>query len=125
MTVRFARCLLVSFACGCSVAPPPAGEVDAEQRVADSAPVTCESHDDCADGERCQLVDIPAGPGIAPVYVDDPVAIARTARAQVAEGRGPQKAAQPECDGDCAPYSGDLTVRPAKPLAMCSLSVLK
>lgn len=124
MTVRFARCLLVSFTCGCSVAPPPAGEVDIEtanvrEPVEEGAATACSSHAECAAAELCQVVDVPHGPGIAPVYVDDAAVVARNARVAVATGRAVQKAPQPECDGDCAPYTGDLGIRPARPLSIC------
>ena len=60
------------------------------------------------------------GPGIAPVYAEDVAVRARFAYLDNAAARAtPLKDKRPVCEGECAPYSGDLTIRVVAPLTAC------
>lgn len=84
------------------------------------ASAACQSHADCDAGSKCRVVDVPMGPGIKAIYVDDDAAVARSATAELAASRlRPEKAAPPQCDGECGPYTGDLTIRRTAPVTRC------
>lgn len=60
------------------------------------------------------------GPGIAPVYAEDDAVAERFAIANIAARSDDVEIGdEPACDGNCAPYAGDLTIRRLAPLTEC------
>jgi hypothetical protein len=81
---------------------------------------TCTSDIDCASGERCRVLDETRKPEDGTLYADDMQEELLTAHEAVAlADEEPQFAEPPVCEGECAPYTGDLQIRPSAPLALC------
>lgn len=81
---------------------------------------TCRADSDCAGDERCRVLNTGERPGNRPVFVDDMLEELAAARAAAhAANVHPKLDAPPVCEGDCAPYTGDLRVRPSVPLSVC------
>ncbi len=98
----------------CIVAHADDAENDLEQ------PSGCAADADCSGGARCRVVDVAMGPGIAPVYAEDDAVAERFAIANIAARSDDVEIGdEPACDGNCAPYAGDLTIRRLAPLTEC------
>lgn len=98
-------------------APECAGVLWTRSAEVSFCTTSCTSDIDCATGERCRVIDDHATPD---VFADDVQAdfVAAQEEAALAETE-PLVDDDPECDEDCAPYSGDLEIKPAAPLAVC------
>jgi hypothetical protein len=106
------------------VAPPPPTCNDGVvwHRSADITfcATTCTSDIDCASGERCRVLDETRAPEEGTLYAEDVQEefVAAQDDAALAE-EAPMFDEPPVCEGACAPYTGDLEIRPSPPFAVC------
>lgn len=80
---------------------------------------TCTSDIDCASGERCRVLS-GQNPDHGPVFADEVQEELALARADVELAAAePVFDEPPACEGACAPYTGDLQIKPKAPTALC------
>jgi hypothetical protein len=83
----------------------------------------CTTDQDCSPQERCRVLSfdgMPQSPTADAVFADEvPEVFAEHAEMEGLAADGLLQAEPPECDDECRPYSGDLTIRPVKPVALC------
>lgn len=102
--------------------PPPCSDGVVWHRSADITfcATTCTPDIECASGERCRVLDEDQKPEDGPLYAEDIQIELVAALAEVAAAKlAPQFDEEPVCEGDCAPYTGDLEIKPMVPLALC------
>lgn len=84
---------------------------------------TCTSDIECASGERCRVLDQQRKPEEGTLYADDIQEELLAAHEEVALADAEPQFAEPRvCEGECAPYTGDLLCDPFHDIAGAMLS---
>ena len=81
---------------------------------------TCTSDIECPSGERCRVLDEVQKVDDGPLFADDMQEELMAAQDDAAFANSePMFDEPPVCEGGCAPYTGNLEIKPSVPLAVC------